>query len=120
MEFPQQSGVRIERVTVSVPDDLSGATLDLRGWLMSAGPDAPWCLAPPEPSGGQGPVETIGVILDSAAAAVALCDRLREWLRRRRSRDTGLKVVAFTELDGKKYKITVSLDPAEDSDDRSS
>jgi hypothetical protein len=118
VEVPQQQAVAVNTITVSLPDDTDGSGADLRGWLTSAGPDAPWRLLPQPPSEGQGPAETVGLVLDSAAASVALYDRFRLWLTRRRSRPARVRLTADVEIDGKAYTLTVTLDPRESENGR--
>jgi hypothetical protein len=115
---PQQHAVTVSTVTLSLPGDDDGSAADLRGWLKSTGPDAPWRLLPQPPSEGQGPAETVGLVLDSTAATVALYDRFRLWLSRRRSRTTRVRLTAEVELAGQAYTLTVTLDPRESEDGR--
>lgn len=114
MGVPHVNRGEIGEVTIALPDDITGACVDLQGWLTAAGSDVPWRLLPQPPSDGQGVAETIGLVLDSAASAVALYDRIREWLAQRKPHDTQLRVSADLELDGKKYQLTVTLEPGED------
>jgi hypothetical protein len=118
VEVPQQQAVAVSTITLSLQDDTDGSAADLRGWLRSAGTDAPWILLPQPPSEGQGPAETVGLVLSSAAAASALCDRFRLWLTRRRSRPARVRLTADVELDGKAYTLTVTLDPRESGNGR--
>jgi hypothetical protein len=110
--------VTVNTVTLLLTDDNDGSGADLRGWLKSAGPDAPWQLTPQPPSEGQGPAETVGLVLGSSAATVALYDRFRLWLSRRRTRTTRVRLTAEVEFDGKGYILTVTLDPRESEDGR--
>ena len=117
MGVPEVKPEDIGEITIALPDDISGASVDLREWLASAGPDAQWRLLTQQPSDGQGPAETIGLLLGSSASAVTLYDRIREWLTQRKPHDTQLLISAVIELDGKKYQLAVSLEPAEDGND---
>jgi hypothetical protein len=118
MDVTPDGTVGIREVYLSVPDDLDGSAADLRGFLLSAGPHMPWQLGPQAPSAGQGLAESIGLVLDSAAAGVALWDRCRLWLKQRRQHETRVMVTATIELDGQLYKMIVSLDPVEAGDER--
>ena len=118
MGVPHVNRGEIREVTITLPYDVTGASVDLQGWLTTAGPDVPWHLLPQPSSDGQGVAETIGLLLDSSAAAVALYDRVREWLAQRKPRDTHVRVSADVELNGKKYQLTVILEPEEDGNGR--
>lgn len=113
MGVPQDSEVQVGEVSLSIPDDIDGSGAALRGWLMSAGPEAPWRLLPAGSSDGQGPAETIGLVLDSAAATVALYDRVRLWLSRRKPREPKVSLTTVVKLGENAYKLTISLDPLE-------
>jgi hypothetical protein len=118
VEVPQQQAATVSTITFSFQDDTDGSAIDLRGWLRSGGQDAPWTLLPQPPSDGQGPAETVGLVLNSAAATAALYDRFRLWLTRRRSRPARVRLTADVELDGKAYTLSVTLDPRESGNGR--
>ena len=103
MEFPQEAAAEIRAILLSVPGDLDGSGAELRGWLMSAGPEAPWRVLPQAPSEGQGVAGQIALVLPSAAAAVALYDRVRLWLSRRRPRPRPLQMTGIVEIEGRPY-----------------
>jgi hypothetical protein len=111
--------MEVREVTLAVPDDIDGSGNALRGWLRSAGPEAKWRLLPPQPSDGQGPLETIAVLLDSSAAALTLYDRVRLWIDHRGKRAKRVTAVAVVEMDGVRRKVTVTIEPLEaDGNDR--
>jgi len=106
--------VELREVTLAVPDDIDGGGAALRGWLRSAGPDVPWRVLPPEPSDGQGALETIAVMLDSAVAVITLYDRVRLWIEHRGQRAKRVMATAVVEIDGVRRKVTVTMEPPED------
>lgn len=120
MEFPQEAAAEIREILLSVPGDVDGSGADLRGWLLSAGREAPWRVLPQAPADGQGVAEQIALVLPSAAAAVALYDRVRLWLSRRAPRPKPLRMTGIVEIEGRRYALTVSLEPLEAGNGRAS
>ena len=106
--------VELREVTLAVPDDIDGSGAALRGWLRSAGPEAPWRTLPPQTSDGQGAIETIAVVLDSTVAALTLYDRVRLWIDHRGQRAKRVTATVVVEIDGIQRKVTVTMEPMED------
>jgi len=112
--------VGMPEVRLSIPGDIDGSARSLRGWLEAAPPDSPWYLLPEAPSQGLGLVETVGVSLDSAAAIVALYDRVRLWMRRRQPDVKPVNAVGVVEVGGVKYELVITLKPLEADDGQTS
>lgn len=106
--------MELRELTLAVPDDMDGSGAALRGWLRSAGPEAPWQVLPPQPSDGQGALEAIAVVLNSTVAALTLYDRVRLWIDRRGKRAKRVTATAVLEIDGIRRKVTVTMEPMED------
>jgi hypothetical protein len=115
---PAEALVELLEVTLAVPDDSDGSGAALRGWIRSAGPEMPWRVRPPEPADGpadgQGALETISVVLDSAVAMLTLYDRVRLWNEHRRGRARRVTATMVLEIDGVRRKVTVTVDPPQD------
>jgi hypothetical protein len=112
-----ETTVEIKAVTLSIPGDLDGSTSALRAWLTSAGADG-WKVLPPGPSDGQGIADQIEIALDGSVAALALYDRARLWIHRRRKRARSVRAAVIVEDDGSEYKLVVTLSPLENDDDQ--
>lgn len=118
MEDSTGSDIELGELRLLIPDDLDGSTADLRGWLMSGPPTAPWHVHPEAPSRGMGAETGIGLALESATAVVEVGSRVRLWLKRRDPRPARLAATAIVQFDGKPYRLTVRLDPVEAGDGR--
>jgi hypothetical protein len=103
-------------VQLSIPDDIGDGISSLRGWLEAAPADSPWCLLPEAPSPGLGLLDTVGVSLDSAAAIVAIYDRVRLWMSRRHPDVKPVAAVGIVEIGEAKYELVVTLNPLEPDD----
>jgi hypothetical protein len=112
-EWEGWGAVGIVEVRLSIPGDIDGSARSLRGWLEAAPLDSPWYLLPEAPSPGQGLLETVGVSLDSAAAIVALYDRVRLWMQRRQPEVKPVTAVGVVEIGDVKYELVVTLEPRE-------
>lgn len=110
--------MEVKEVTLSVLDDFDGSSAALRGWLMSAGPDAPWQVRPSAPSEGQGIAEQIELSLESSVALLVLYDRVRLWISRRGKQAKPVTAVTVVEIDGTMYELIVTLNPLENGNGR--
>jgi hypothetical protein len=108
----------MKEVLLYIEDDHDGSTEALRGWLASAGPDAPWRVEPPGPSDGMGAgvEQYISLAFGATGASAALGDlarRIWEW-RRNRGGDGKLPAVKVpVEIEGQWYEMNVTFTPIE-------
>jgi hypothetical protein len=111
MADERRGRMEVRDVTLAVAGDNDGSEAALRGWLMSAGPDVPWTLRPPAASAGQGLADGIGLGLSSAAAAVELYDRVRQWITSRGQQARPVTVRVVLDDQGSAQTVTVTIDP---------